>query len=343
MNGLLLEEYRVLREGAAVLGPGARARIAAVGADRLSYLHAMLTNDVATLAPGTGCYAAYLTPQGRMIADVRVLELGDLTLLDLDASVASAVVERFEQFVFSEDVHFSDLTLSLAAPGVFGPAAPAVVAAIVGPESGLTADGLAGLAEHHSVRAKFRGSSVVVAANRDLGVPGFDLYVDRGAAPALVAAAIDAGAREVSEAAAEVVRVEAGRPRFGVDMDEHTIPLEAGLELRAISYTKGCYPGQEVIVRVRDRGHGKVAKQLVGLAVDGATTPSPADPIVAGDKEVGRVTSAVFSPSLDRPIALGYVSRDHVAAGTGVVIVHAGGALAAEVANLPFVADDRCV
>jgi folate-binding protein YgfZ len=338
MNGLLLEEYRALREGAALLDrSAARARIAAVGADRLSYLHAMLTSDVTALGPGTGCYAAYLTPQGRMIADLRVLELGDLTLVDLDAAVAAAVLGRFEQFVFSEDVQFSDLTPSLAAPGLFGPGASAVVAAVLA-ESGLTADRLAGLAEHHSVRAAFGGSAVVVAANRDLGVPGFDLYVDRGAAPALVAAAVDAGARQVGDAAAEVVRVEAGRPRFGVDMDEHTIPLEAGIERRAISYTKGCYPGQEVIVRVRDRGHGKVAKKLVGLAVDGATTPAAGDLVLAGDKEVGRVTSAVFSPALARPIALGYVGRDHVAPGTVVTIVHAGEALSAEVADLPFVA-----
>jgi folate-binding protein YgfZ len=339
MNGLLLQEYRALREGAGVLDrSAARARIAAVGADRLSYLHAMLTNDVASLAPGTGCYAAYLTPQGRMIADLRVLELGDLTLLDLDPSVAPALLAKLGQFVFSEDVQFSDLTPGLAAPAVFGPGAPAVVAAIVDPDSSLTSDGLADLAEYHSVRARFQGHAAVVVSTRELGVAGFDLYVDRAAAAALVTAAIGAGAREVSEATGEILRVEAGRPRFGADMDEHTIPLEAGLEGRAISYAKGCFPGQEVIVRIRDRGHGKVAKKLVGLTVGGAVTPAAGDLVAAGEEEVGRVTSAVFSPALGKPIALGYVGRDHVTPGTAVTIVHAGEQLTATVADLPFVA-----
>jgi folate-binding protein YgfZ len=135
----------------------------------------------------------------------------------------------------------------------------------------------------------------------------------------------------------DVVRVEAGRPAFLVDMDEHTIPLEAGLEERAISFTKGCYIGQEVIVRVMHRGQGRVAKKLVGLRLDGRKVPPSRATVLAGDREIGRVTSAVWSPSLDAAIALGYVHRDFLTAGTSVSVGNASAAVAATVTSLPFV------
>jgi folate-binding protein YgfZ len=135
----------------------------------------------------------------------------------------------------------------------------------------------------------------------------------------------------------DVLRVEAGRPAFLVDMDEHTIPLEAGLEDRAISFTKGCYIGQEVIVRIMHRGQGRVAKKLVGLLLEGNEPPRAASPIVADDREIGRVTSAVRSPALGRAIALGYVHRDFLEPGTPVTVQSPGGRLAATVSRLPFV------
>jgi folate-binding protein YgfZ len=138
----------------------------------------------------------------------------------------------------------------------------------------------------------------------------------------------------VPDAEAEAVRIESGRPRFGLDMDTDTIPLEAGLEDRAISRSKGCYVGQEVIVRVQDRGHGRVAKRLVGFTFDAAAAvPSAGARIASGDREIGRVTSAVRSPALARPIALGYVHRDFVEPGTGVAV----DGVPAVVAALPFV------
>jgi len=334
MERLPPEDYRAFREGAAVLDrSGARARIAVTGADRLSYLNAMLTNDVAGLAPGTGRYAAYLTPQGRMIADMRVLELGDLALVDLDTSVADAVRAKLEQFVFAEDVQFSDLSASLGAPAVFGPRASAIIAAVL---EGVTAETLSALPEHHSARAAYLGHAVVVASTRELGVAGFDLYVDRAQAAPLIASAVAAGARQAGEAAAETVRIEAGRPRFGADMDEHTIPLEAGLEERAISYTKGCFPGQEVIVRVRDRGHGKVARKLVGLTFEREEVPASGDPVTVNGKEMGRVTSAAFSPATGAAIALAYVARDYANSGQAVTVSRGGEAMEARVSDLPF-------
>ena len=136
---------------------------------------------------------------------------------------------------------------------------------------------------------------------------------------------------------AEIVRIESGRPRFGVDMDDETIPLEAGIDGRAISRTKGCYVGQEVIIRVLDRGHGRVVRRLVGLRIDGASAPAHDDGLFAGDREIGRVTSAAVSPRAGAPIALGYVHRDFVAPGTRLDVVHGGARLGAQVVDLPFV------
>jgi folate-binding protein YgfZ len=147
------------------------------------------------------------------------------------------------------------------------------------------------------------------------------------AAEPVAAVALDAEA-------AEALRIEAGVPVFGRDMDEDTIPLEAGIESRAISFSKGCYVGQEVIIRVMHRGHGRVARKLVGLALDGEVVPARGASIRAGDRDVGLVTSSTFSPALNRPIALGYAHRDFVAAGTVLAIDGA----TATVTQLPFVA-----
>jgi len=181
-------------------------------------------------------------------------------------------------------------------------------------------DRLREMAEFENGRWDFGGAAAIVAASRDFGVAGFDLYAEHSKNEALRAALAAAGAAGVSTAAAHVLRVEAGRPLFGVDMDTDTIPLEAGLDDRAISFTKGCYVGQEVIVRVMHRGHGRVARKLVGLTLDGDSVPASAARIVAGGKEIGEVTSAAWSPAVGRAIALAYVGRDFVDPGTAVQI-----------------------
>jgi tRNA-modifying protein YgfZ len=181
---------------------------------------------------------------------------------------------------------------------------------------------------------RLAGRAVTVVASDEIGVAGFDVLVDAGDADAVRAALAAAGAVPAAEADVEAVRVESGRPWFGLDMDADTIPLEAGLEDRAISRSKGCYVGQEVIVRVLDRGHGRIARRLVGLAFEAsAAVPARGTAVHAGDREVGRVTSAVWSPSLARPIALAYLQRDFVEPGTPVSV----DASTASVAVLPLV------
>jgi tRNA-modifying protein YgfZ len=304
-------------------------RIVVSGADRASYLQGLLTNDVVALKAGQGCYATYLTAQGRMIADLHVYELGDVMLVTVPREVKDSVLAKFDQFIFSEDVQLGDVTETFSQLAIIGHDAARVVATVV-PE--LSIDRLKALPEHGNTRANFGGSPAIVTRITDTGEPGFDVFVDRGIAEALSSAVASSGAVPMDDALAEAIRIEAGVPRFGRDMDEETIPLEAGLESRAISFTKGCYVGQEVIVRVRDRGHGRVARRLVGLTLEGDRVPAFSAAIRAGDREIGHVTSSALSPSLKRPIALGYVHRDFVEPGTKVT----AGGTDAVVTSLPF-------
>jgi folate-binding protein YgfZ len=284
--------YEALTAGAGFVRRSDVGRLLVTGADRRSYLQGLLSNDIEALTPGAGCYAAMLTAQGRMISDMYVDELGDSLLVRVPIALTTQIREHLERFVFSEDVQVADVTAERTQIGVYG------------------AD---------AIRATERVGDALRLALDDL--PGAALIVDADRADALASELNAAGAIEATLADLDVVRIEAGVPRFGVDMDTDTIPLEAGIEDRAISRTKGCYVGQEVIVRVLDRGHGRVAKRLVRLLFDeGGPAPSHGAVVESGDREVGRLTSAVFSPRLHRVAALAYVHRDFTAPGTPLTI-----------------------
>jgi tRNA-modifying protein YgfZ len=320
--------YAAVRSGAGLVDRARTGRILLTGADRRSYLQGLLTNDIAALAPATGCYAAMLTAQGRMMTDMRVLELGDGILLEVPIAVTAAIRDHLDRFIFSEDVQVEDVTEARAEVGIYGPGAPDLLV-----RAGTEGDLPASLFQ--STRVRLAGAEALVVRSDDAGVSGYDVVFDAPHAFAVTAALLAAGAVRVTGEEAEAVRIESGRPRFGLDMDADTIPLEAGLEERAISRSKGCYVGQEVIVRVQDRGHGRVAKRLVGLTFDaGAPVPPAGARVLSGDREIGRVTSAIRSPALGRPIALGYVHRDFVEPATQVAVDGAP----AVVTGLPFVA-----
>lgn len=322
--------YDAARTRAALVDRSDRARLIISGADRRTYLHGLLTNDVAVLAAGQGCYAAYLTPQGRMIADLFVYELGDVILLAMIGAVKEIVLAKLDQFIFSEDVQLGDVTGTFSQLAVIGPNAPTVAAAALG---SVSADVLSKLPPHGNLRASFGGQPAIVTRVTDTGEPGFDLFVERTALGDLTSALQSAGVETVDAETAEAIRIEAGVPLFHRDMDEETIPLEAGIESRAISMTKGCYVGQEVIIRVLHRGHGRVARKLVGLTLAGASVPPSGTAVRAGDREIGHVTSSTLSPALGRPIALAYVHRDFVEPATELVVDTAR----AVVTALPFV------
>jgi folate-binding protein YgfZ len=291
---LRIPEYEVLRENAGIVDRSDRGVVRLEGADRRTFLQGLLTNDVQALTPGSSCYAAWLTPQGRMIADMHVLETGDHVLLDVKAEQATSLAEHLDKLIFTEDVHVRDASTDYRRVAVVGPNARAFV------EQAHLGDPQVG-SDH------FQDAAWVV--------PVFEVFISTATAADFLNALHVAGAVDVPREAFEVLRIESGVPLFGVDMDEDTIPLEAGIENRAISFTKGCYVGQEVIIRVLHRGHGRVAKKLVPLTLDVSSEdhlPAPKTTIVRDGKEIGRLTSVAWSPALGKGVALGYVHRDFV-------------------------------
>jgi folate-binding protein YgfZ len=274
------------------------------GNDRTSFLQALLTNDLTALAPEQGVYAAYLTPQGRMIADMRLYARQDSILVDVPAPVAGALVAKLDALIFSEDARVSDASAEWAALTVVGGKA----ATLLAPAAGVDAGKLASL----PTLGVADGDSAFVVRTDDAEGGAFDLFVQKGSRAALIERLQAEGIKAVGAEVVDLLRIEAGRPTFGRDMDEHTIPLEAGLLDRAISLTKGCYVGQEVIVRVLHRGAGRVAKRLVKLAFDAAleTPPAPGTSLHIDGRESGRITSAARSPRLGRIVALGYLARE---------------------------------
>lgn len=319
------DQYEALRKGAGLLDRRSRGRLELIGADRRSYLQGLLTNDIEALSAGRGCYAALLTAQGRMVSDMRVSELGDRILLDLPEATAEAVRRRLADFVFSEDVEVRDAGADLAHLGIYGPKASAIL------ESVLTSSGPGSLQQlsldaHQQLR--FGETPVIVVKSDDYGVAGFEIFIGVAEVATLADAIRAAGATDVTADAVEVTRVEAGRPEFGPDMDEHTIPLEAGIEDRAISFTKGCYVGQEVIARLEARG-ANVNQKLRGLKL---ADPRPAGTVLRSEgKDAGVLTTTAQSVRLG-PIAMGYVQRAHAEPGT---VLDADGARA-EVTALPM-------
>lgn len=322
--------YEAARRRAAFVDRSDRGRIIVSGNDRASYLHGLFTNDIAALKPGQGCYAAYLTAQGRLISDMHVYELGDAILLTLPGDVKDVVLAKLDQFIFTEDVQLGDVTATFAQVAVLGPGSAHAVGAAIG---GATTATLLAMPPHGNARVQWDGAPVILARIDDAGEPGYEVFVESGRVDALKNTLAAAGVMALDAATADAIRIESGVPLFHRDMDEDTIPLEAGIEGRAISFTKGCYVGQEVIIRVMHRGHGRVARKLVGLAIAGAGVPVSGTTIRSGDREIGRVTSATWSPELQRPLALGYVHRDFVEPGTEVSVDGAP----AQIAALPFV------
>ncbi len=329
-------EHDLLRTGAALVAHADRGLIRVTGAERATWLQGLLTNDIEALASGQGCYAAWLTPQGRMITDAVVAAGDDALTLDVPAALAESLVRQLEAAIFAEDVVVANEAGQWRTLGVHGARAAQVVARSIGSQPSnlqLAADQLEAWAEfaHASL-----GPLSHLVRTHTYGVPGFWLRVAADQADLWLSRLRLAGATLTSAAALEFARIEAGRPGFLVDMDADTIPLEAGIEDRAISFTKGCYVGQEVIVRVVHRGGGKVARRLVGLVVDCSGVPL-ARATVAGERgDVGRVTSAAWSPRLGRAVALAYVHRDAAHPGTTLRVACEGAEVAAHVRAFPL-------
>ena len=321
-------QYRIITTGAGWVEPSGRARLRFDGSDRASFLQALVSNDVLSLEPGQGVYATYLTPQGRMISDLRIYHRGAYLIADVPAARVARLLSTFDSLIFAEDVAVSDVSGALAQLAVFGrDAADAIARALA-----VDAHALAALPPLGQVSA---GESFVVRTD-EAEWPAFEVIVPAGMKQEFAGRLAGAGAAEISLELADLLRIEAGRPSFGADMTDETIPLEAGLLDRAISTTKGCYVGQEVIIRVLHRGGGRVAKRLVKLEFDPAlaAAPPPGSTLLFEGRETGRVTSAAYSPARHRVIALGFVHRDAAVVGQRVTVRRESGEAPAEIVAL---------
>ncbi|HEX7780896.1 MAG TPA: glycine cleavage T C-terminal barrel domain-containing protein [Vicinamibacterales bacterium] len=326
----IASQYRITAEGAGWALKTGRGSLRFDGRDRLTFLQALVSNDVDSLDEGRGVYAVYLTPQGRMLADMRLYHRGDHLLADVPAGEAAALAARLDGLIFTEDVRVADVSAILRRLTVVGTTAGAVIARAFS----IDAERVRALA----VLSQLSVPGGFIVRTDDADRPSFDVFIDSGGDAGGEARVVEgleaAGAVAISPDVVEVLRIEAGRPAFGRDMTLETIPLEAGLLDRAISTTKGCYVGQEVIVRVLHRGGGRVVKRLVKLSLARASgvefTPGAA--IFDNGRNVGALTSVAFSPAQDRFVALGYVHRDSAEPGRSLTVGESQGT-AAEIAG----------
>jgi folate-binding protein YgfZ len=310
---LLGAEYATLSERCGLVDRSERGKLALSGPDAKTFLAGQVTNDTEALQPGDGCYAAFLTHKGKMLGDLRVLDVGEELLLDTERVALQALFDMIRRFKVGYKLELHKRTVERGLLSLIGPDAVRV-------------GGVEELAdvEHANAPVEIEGIAAL-AARTDTGV---DLICDAVATKRLAETLCGRGAAAVSEQAAEIVRVEHGYPRYGVDMDESTIPQEAGLNERAVSFTKGCYVGQETVARLYYKG--KPNRLLRGLRLSAPAPPGLA--LHLDEKPVGRLSSAVLSPTLG-PIGLGLVRRE---AQVGASVSVGDGQVSATVVDLPF-------
>jgi folate-binding protein YgfZ len=329
-------EYEAVRagDGAGLVDLSARARIEVSGAESVQFLNGLITNDVKTLLPGAWMLAAFPNVQGRLLAHARVARPGEEVsfLIDTEPVTHEKVFQTLERFTLAGDFRVKDVTGETAQLSLQGAGARAIIESALGRAFAQT-----GQREQAVAVVSWRDDArqVVVLHATHTGEDGYDLVCASEAAADLWDALVKAGARPVGFEAFEVLRVEAGEPRHGVDVTDTNVVLEAGQD-EAVSYTKGCYIGQEIIARIHWRGH--VAKRLAGLVLEDEREPGADAKVRTTDgKEIGRITSHVFSPRLGRRIALVILKYDYLQPDTQVSIVAGEEERGARVAELPFV------
>jgi folate-binding protein YgfZ len=306
-------QYRQLREECGLLDRSERGALSLGGEDVAEFLQGQLTNEIEALEPGEGCYAALLDRKGHMQADMRVLRLaGDEYWIDTEGARLDAVDRHLETYKVGRDVQIEDVSAGRR------------ILSLIGPGSAHVA-GLSAFPEHASEELFVLGVDAIAVGT----AWGIDLIVLEGDLERLRAALLGAGAAAVSEEAVEILRIEAGVPRFGAEMDADTMPAEAGIVEAAVSFTKGCYIGQETVARLHYKG--KPNRHLLGLRLSAPAAPGM--PLRLGEKEVGRVGGSCVSP-VHGPIALAILRRE---AEPGAEVAVSEGGVTARVVDLPFV------
>lgn len=331
--GNLKAEYAALNESAAVIDCSFQGRLCLLGADRVKFLNGQVTNNVKDLRAGEGCYAALVSAKGKIQSDLHIYILDHEILLEFEPGLTEAVQQRLEKYIIAEDAQAADVSEHYGLWSVQGPKAGDLLKAL--PPGLPVPDKL-----NANVKVDDATLGEIYVTNRNrTRLAGYDIYVPVASmqtfADQLVATAQRIGGCLCGWQALETARIEAGVPRFGVDMDDSNLASEV-LGSNAISYSKGCYIGQEVIARVRTYGH--VAKALRGLRLPDnlAALPVKNDKLFLGEKEAGYITSATASPRLAANIGLGYVRREANQIGTELSLHSAGGKVPVKIVELPF-------
>ena len=326
------EEYCAVRRAVGILDRSNRAVLEFTGADRLSYLQGLISNDLRMAPSGEGTDAAFLSQQGKILADCRALTTDDSFIVDFWEPLKPRILDHLHRYLVADEVEIADLNDRYAILSIQGPESEILLEKFV-PRDKQPQNTLA-----HSL-AQIGGVEIRICRYSHTGEDGFDLMIPlveiESLARQLTEVASTYSARWVGAEAYEILRIEAGIPRYGVDITDDNLILETGLT-HAVSFNKGCYLGQEVVERIRSRGH--VNKNLTGLIIHDKKPPPAGSKILSAEKEIGTITSSVYSPALESPIALGYVHRDHCSRGTQLLIRYDAELLVnATVTELPFV------
>ena len=296
--------YQALRESAAWLDLTGRGFIRVTGEDRARLLHALSSNHVEQLQPDQGCYAFFLSAQGRILADAHILRRADDFLLDTEPETAQFLAEHIEKHIVADDVTVQDLTARTAVLAVEGPRAAPVLEALGAPQP-----------EHPYHHAAW--NEALVARVSATGLPGWRIFASLPQKESLVSRIEEAGVVRTGAEAIRIARLEVGKPRCGEDFTDKHLPHETQL-FHALHFSKGCYLGQEIVERIRSRGH--VHRVLVPLVLHSREAPPPGAPILAGEKGAGEITSAAFSPALARVVALGYLHPEVFVPGASLTV-----------------------
>jgi folate-binding protein YgfZ len=319
-------EHEAVRERAGLIDRSERGKIEVTGKDRASFLHGLVSNDVKGLTPGQGNESALLDVHGKVTALLAVHCLADRLVLETDGQLAGPLLGGIDRYLFSERAELEDATAASGILTVAGPSARKCVEQALGVS-------VPDLAPRHHVVLPWEGTELRIVRTEETGEEGYDVWTEPAGLARLWDRLREAGAEPVGREAWDVLRLEAGDVRYGVDVDGSTLLLEAPLD-RAYSLNKGCYLGQEVVARVTYRGH--VNRKMVGFRFADARVPPPGAPVVVGGRVMGRITSAAVSPALGVTLALGFLRREHWEPGTRVEVQGGDETLTAEVTALPF-------
>jgi glycine cleavage system T protein (aminomethyltransferase) len=331
--GAVSAEYSAVRNGVGIMDLSSRGRIRVTGEDRVTWLQSIISNDILPLATGQGVYSTFLTHKGKILAYFRVYQLGDALMLEDAGETGDSTFSALRKFLlFGTKAKMENCGETWGQFLISGPKALDLIRSTFGTD-------LSSLKPLSFERLEIDGYSALLIRSEETGETDIDILVTSDGLPAvwerLWTAGSAIGLKPFGTQALEILRVEAGIPKMGQDLNEDIVPPEANLEGKSFSLSKGCYPGQEVVARMDT--YGSVRRRLVGLVLRESTVPAPGAKIYSGDRELGWVSSAVLSPAVGKPIALGFPLRDFVKPGADLEIESQGQRLPATVHELPFV------